>query len=173
MFQLSKALINRPVMSLRTGRPVATTTQAIINPDNLKIEGLYCQDSVNKKRLVLIYQDIRDSIPQGLVIDDHDVLCEPEELVRLKNVLDIGFELIGMPVYTTTKKRLGKVSDYAVESSTFYIQKFYVSQSLLKSFNGSLSVDRSQIVEITNKRIVIQDPLQPKPSLSRAAIPAS
>lgn len=175
MFQLSKTLLDRPVMSLRTGRPVATTIAAIINPNNLKIEGFYCQDSIDKKKqLVLINQDIRDIIPQGIVIDDHDVLSEPEELVRLKQVLDIGFELIGKPVFTNNKKRVGKVSDYAVESSTLYIQKIYVSQSLLKSLSGgNLGVDRSQIVEITNKQIVIQDPLQPKRSLARAAIPAN
>lgn len=176
MFQLSKSVIGRPVMSLRTGRPVATTLEAIINPNNLKIEGFYCQDSVDKKKqLVLIYQDIRDIIPQGIVIDDHDVLTEPDELIRLKEIIDIGFELIGKQVITSTKKRLGKVSDYAIETSTLYIQKLYVTQSLIKSLaSGNLGVDRSQIIEITNKRIVIQDPLQPKKSLSRsrAAIPA-
>jgi uncharacterized protein YrrD len=175
MFQLSKTLLDRPVMSLRTGRPVATTVAAIINPNNLKIEGFYCQDSIDRKtQLVLINQDIRDIIPQGIVIDDHDVLSEPEELVRLKQVLDIGFELMGKPVLTSNKRKIGKVSDYAVENSTLYIQKIYVSQSLLKSLaGGNLGVDRSQIIEITNKHIVIKDPLQPKRSLARAALPAN
>ncbi len=45
------------------------------------------------------------------------------------------------------------MNDYATEVETMYIQKLYVGQSLLKSFaGGSLSVDRSQIVEITNRR---------------------
>lgn len=160
-------------MSLRTGQPVATTTSVIMNPNNLKIEGFYCQDSVDRRQqLILIYQDVRDIIPQGIVIDDHDVLSQPDELVRLKNILDIGFDLIGKPVYTTTKKRLGKVNDYAVETATLYVQKIYVGQSFFKSLaGGSLGVDRSQIVEITDKRIVIQDPLQPKKVLTGATAP--
>ena len=67
MLRLSESLINRPVMSLRTGQPVATVTEPIINPNNLKIEGFYCTDRFSKNELVLLYQDIRDVITQGLM----------------------------------------------------------------------------------------------------------
>lgn len=162
MQQLIGALINRPVMSLRTGGQVATATQAIINPDNLKIEGFYCDDKFSKKQLVLLSQDIRDHLPQGYAVNDHDNLSEPVDLVRLKKVLEIDFQLIGKPVYTTKRKRLGRVNDFAVEAETMYIKKLYVGQPLIKSLTGGqLSVERNQIVRITSKRIVIQDPEQP------------
>lgn len=155
-------IINRPILSLRTGGVIATAVGPIINPNNLKIEGFYCLDKFDKKALVLLAQDIRDSLPQGFVVNDHDVLAVPEELVRLKTVLDTNFELMDKPVYTVRKKRIGKVNDYAVDSETMYVQKFYVGQSLWKSLSGGqLSVDRNQIVEITDKKIVIKDPLQP------------
>lgn len=166
MLQLSKAILGRPVMSLRTGGQIATVVGTIINPNNLKIEGLYCHDSINKKQqLVLLYQDIRDVIAQGVVVNDHDVLSEPEELVRLKDTMKLGFELLGKPVITDSKRKLGKVNDYAFESATMFIQKLYVSQSLLKNFStGGISVDRNQIIEITNRKIVVQDPLQGVPA---------
>ena len=162
MFVLSKSLVPQKVMSLRTGGQVAATLSPIINPNNLKIEGFYCQDSLDKKKqLVLLYQDIRDIMPQGIVVNDHDVLVEPSELVRLKTIMSLNFELIGKPVFTVNKNKVGKVGDYATELSTFFIEKIYVNQSLVKNFgNGNLSVERSQITEITNRRIVIQDPLQ-------------
>ncbi|MDQ5972544.1 MAG: hypothetical protein QG553_703 [Patescibacteria group bacterium] len=170
MLQLSKTLMDRPVMSLRTGGRVATATAPIINPNNLKIEGWYCHDHFSKNTLVLLSQDVRDIIGQGLVINDHENLSEIEDLVRLKDVLDLNFELLGKPVVTINKKRYGKVSDFAVETETFYIQKIYVSQSIMRSLNGgNLGVDRSQIVEITHHKIVIQDPLKPvKASASTA-----
>lgn len=163
MLQLTQALINRPVMSLRTGAQVATTLSAIINPNNLKIEGFHCQDSRDKKKqLVLLYQDIRDIVAQGIVVNDHDVLAEQEDLVRLKDVLALQFELIGKPVVTISKEKLGKVNDYAVESATMFVQKIYVSQSIIKSLaTGGLGIDREQIAEITNRKIVVQDPLKP------------
>ncbi|MGH7157974.1 MAG: hypothetical protein ACREGD_02765 [Candidatus Saccharimonadales bacterium] len=157
MLQLSAMLINRPVMSLRTGTQVAVTLAPIINPNNLKIEGFYCQDA-QRKRLVLVEQDIRDVLPQGLVVNDADVLAEPDELVRLKNTMEIHFELIGKAVVTTSREKLGKVSDYATETQSMMIKKLYVSRSIFKSFGtGSLGVDRTQIVEITPTKVVIQD----------------
>jgi len=148
-------------MSLRTGGPVGTTLSTIINPNNLKIEGFYCSDRFSKDHLVLISQEIRDIIPEGIVVNDHEALSNPEDLVRFKNVLSLKFELLGKKVITTDKIQLGKINDYAVDTSSMYIQKLYVSQSLVKNFKGGqLSVDRSQIVEITDKKIIIQD-IQP------------
>ncbi len=158
MLQLSGALLNRPILSLRIGRAVGTTTSAIINPDNLKIEGFYCTDTRSRKKLILLNQDVRDILPQGLVVNDTDVLSEPSDLVRLNKLLRLRFDVVGKQVETIDKKKVGKVSDYAVNVESLYIQKLYATQSLLQSFTGgSLSIDRSQIVEITDRKIVIND----------------
>jgi sporulation protein YlmC with PRC-barrel domain len=156
-------------MSLRNGQQVATTTTPIINPNNLKIEGFYCDDRFEKITLVLLYQDIRDIISQGFVVDDHDVLTSPEELVRLKEVMDINFSLVGKPVVTTSGQHVGKVSDFSTELETMYIQKLYVSRSMLKSLGGgNLGVDRSQINEITDKKIIINELLKTAPASAGA-----
>ncbi len=157
-------------MSLRTGGEIASITAPIINPDNLKIEGFYCEDRYDKKQLVLLFQDIREILPQGYVVNDHEVLVEPEELIRLKDVIALDFELIGKQVATVSKQKVGKVSDYATETETMMIQKVYVAQSVFKSFTGgSLSVDRNQIQEITPRRIIISDLLGRAPAAAAAS----
>lgn len=157
MLQLSAMLLNRPIMSLRTGTQIGVTVAPIINPNNLKIEGFYCQDT-SRKHLVLLEQDIRDVLPQGLVVDDADALTEPGELIRLKDTMNLRFELIGKHVITTDKNKVGKVTDYATETKSMFIKKLYVSQSLFKNFaTGSLGVDRTQIVEITRDKIIIAE----------------
>ena len=158
MLKLVHSLVKQPVVSLRTGGLIAHIDSAIINPENLKIEGFYCLDSRSRQRLILLAQDIRDIVPQGIVVDDYDVLAEPHELIRLEKVLKLDYELIGKPVQTTKKQRLGKVNDYAVDDQSFYIQKLYVERSLLKSIsNGQLSIDRTEIVEVTDKRVIIKE----------------
>jgi len=43
-----------------------------------------------------------------------------------------------------------------------FVQKIYVSQSIMKSFSGgALSIDRSQIVEISSSKIIVKDLQQP------------
>lgn len=168
MLKLSANILNKPVLSLRTGGVIATATRPLINPDNLKIEGFYCDDRFSKAELILLTQDIREALSKGLVVNDHNVLAEPEDLVRLKQVLEIDFEVIGKQVVTLDKQKVGKVHDYAVETSTMYIQKLYVTQSLMRSLTGgSLSIDRSLVHETTPSRIIITE------LSSKAPLPAS
>ncbi len=176
---LGQQLLDKPVLSLRTGAPVATVTSIIVNPNNLKIEGWHARDINRKTDGILLSQDIRDVVMQGFAVNDHDAISSPEDLVRLKPILDLNFELIGKPVYTEDKKRLGKVTDYAFDKNSFFIQKIYVGQSLVKSFSGgSLIVDRSQIIEITHKRITVKEASVPgkvtvsNPAVAQDAAPA-
>lgn len=161
MLKLGKDLVKLQVMSLRTGVPVAVTSSMIINPNNLKVEGWYVQDQFSKKRLILLADDIREILPQGLAINDQEVLSEEADLVRLKPILEIGFDLNGKYVASNSGKQYGKVSEFAVETESFLVKKIYASQSIIKNFStGSLSIDRTQIIEITNKTIIIEDPTE-------------
>lgn len=162
MLLMGQQLINKPVMSLRTGGPVGTVVDIIINPNNLKIEGWFVNDSTSKRRAVLLSQDIRDIIDQGFVVNDHEGLSDVDELVRLKPVLDIGFELIGKSVITKAKQKLGKVNDYAFDKDGFVIQKLYVNQSIVKSFSGGAAiVNRNQIIEINRRYIIVHEATVP------------
>jgi uncharacterized protein YrrD len=162
MLLMGQQLINKPVMSLRTGGPIGTVVEIIINPNNLKIEGWFVDDGSRKQRAVLLSQDIRDIIDQGFVVNDHDDLSDVNELVRLKSVLDLGFELIGKSVITKAKQRLGKVNDFAFDKDGFVIQKLYVNQSIVKSFSGGAAiVDRTQIIEINRRQIIVKEATVP------------
>jgi uncharacterized protein YrrD len=162
MLSLGLQFINKPILSLRTGTQLGKIREVIVNPDNLKIEGWYVDDDFHHETRILLSQDVRDIISQGFVVNDQDSLTSPNELVRLRQLLDLRFEVIGKPVKTVAKKRLGKVTDYAFEKDAFFIQKLYVGQSLVTSFSGgSAIVDRTQIVEITDREILVNDATVP------------
>lgn len=165
MLQLSSRLYNTPILSLRTGGVIATAIEPIINPNNLKVEGFYCADRFDKKSsLILLYQDVREVIPQGIVVNDHEVLAPQEDIIRLKDLINLHFTLLGKPVITESKAKIGKVNDFAVELETMFVQKLYVSQALRKNLSTSaLSVDRNQIIEITDRKIIINDLQQTSP----------
>ncbi len=166
-------MVNKPILSLRTGGQVGTAIAPIINPNNLKIEGWHAVSNHARGGGIMLTQDIRDIAPQGFIVNDEDAITEAEELVRLQSILELSFDLVGKTVVTKHRRRLGKVSDYSFEKDSFVIQKLYVSQSLMKSFSGgTLSIDRSQIIEITHKRIVVSDATVSESSGSRAFGPA-
>lgn len=172
MLKLFESTPGTPIMSLRTGGPIATLVQPIINPNNLYIEGWYVEDNLSKEHLILVSNDIRDVIQQGFVVNDHEVLATQNELIRLEETMKLAFDPLGLRVESESGRKYGKIADYAFETKNMYIQKLYVSQSLVKNFKGgTLSVDRAQIIEVTNKRVIIEDPVER--STSKAPSPSS
>jgi hypothetical protein len=157
MLKLSKSLLNQPVMSLRTGSPIATAIEPIINPHNLKIVGWWCKSGGGGKRLVLLAEDVREVMAKGLAINDEDALSAPQDLVRHREILDIRFKLPDK-VVKTKRQKLGKVSDYSYNDGMF-VQKLYVARPLHKVFatEDTLLIDRTQILEVTDNYILVQD----------------
>ena len=153
---LSSTLRNRPVMSLRTGGQIAVAIEPVINPHNLKILGWWCAEP-GGQRAVLLSEDVRESMPNGLAVNNEDALSEPADLVRHKEILEINFELIDKLV-RTKRQKLGKVNDFSYNDGMF-VQKLYVARPLRKVFTSddTLIIDREQILEVTDKYILVRD----------------
>jgi hypothetical protein len=102
-------------------------------------------------------EEIREALPNGLAVNDEDALSEPADLVRHKEILDINFELMDKPV-RTKRQKIGKVSDYSYNDGLF-VQKLYVARPLRKVFTSedTLIIDREQILEVTDKYILVRD----------------
>jgi len=154
---MSKSLFNRPVMSLRSGSQIAVAIEPIINPHNLKILGWWCSPRGSQGRLVLLSEDVRELMPQGLAVNDDDGLSSPDDLVRHREILDIKFQLIDKTV-RTKRQKLGKVSDFSYNEGMF-VQKLYVARPVTKIFSSqdTLLIDRTQILEVTDNYILVHD----------------
>lgn len=158
MLLMSKSLYNRPVVSLRLGRPVAVAVEPIINPHNLKILGWWCKTPSSTKQKVLLSEDVRETVPQGLAVNDEDALSHTDELVRHNEILGIHFQLIDK-VVKTRRTKLGKITDFAYEDGGMFVQKLYVARPLTKLFasEDTLIIDRNQIIEVTDRYILVRD----------------
>jgi uncharacterized protein YrrD len=151
-------IINTPVMGLQTGKELAKTGIAIINPHNLsiiayRITGPHLDHDPSYLRTA----DIREMGSLGMIIDSSDEFVEPEDIITDKKIYDIEFHLDGKHVVDDHKKKVGKVADYIVDIDSFIIQQLVVKRPLLKSFtDDELIVHRGQIVEVTDDLIVIK-----------------
>lgn len=161
---LGSQLINTPVMSLQSGTALGTITAAIIDPRKLQVAAYYVSGPRITETSIVHTSDIREYGPLGFIVDSADsVMALDEDLVRLQEIISFNFSLLSKPVVDDTKKKLGKVIDYTLESGTYSIQKLHVSQSLVKNFsNTNLIIHRSQIIEITNSKILVRSATIPK-----------
>jgi len=159
MLVSAENLWGTPIMSLQTGAQIAETRAAIIDPRHLSIAAFYVEGPNIAEPTVLHPSDIRELSDIGIIVDSQDKLMSLDGLVRLQQVIDFGFDLKGLKVVDEHKRKLGKVSEYSVETDGFTIQQVYTEQSLLRSFStmGS-TIHRSQIVSVTNDVLVVSSP---------------
>jgi sporulation protein YlmC with PRC-barrel domain len=174
MLKLSIDLFNRPIISLRTGGQIGVAIRPLINPNNLKIEGWFCTTVYEKGTHLLPTVEIREIAKQGIAVNDHESITHLDEFVRLKNIIAIDFQLIGKAVVAEPRKHLGKVDDYATDLDSFYIQRLYVAPQVTRLFTrDKITITRQQIVEITDKKIIVSDPTITVPAFFTAPAPAT
>lgn len=160
MLVYSDRLHDIPVLSLQTGSPLAITSEPLIDPRRLHVIAFYCEGPlVDIKPAVLHTADIREFSDIGIIVDGSDDIMSPEGLVRLQEIIDFNFSLIGMKVIDNHQKKIGKVYDYTVETESFIIKKLSIKRPLLQSLNDAeLLIDREQIIEITSDTIIVRAP---------------
>lgn len=134
------------------------TTLPIINPNNLKIEGWHAEERGSRDYRILPSTHVREILPKGLVVDDHESLTLPEDLVRMQDIIQLQFELKGKSVKTDAGRKLGKITDYVTDDQSMLVQKIHITPNGLKSLTkNDLIIGRNQIVEINNKEIIVKE----------------
>ena len=158
MLVLGSRLDDTPVMSLQTGTRLARTDTPLINPANLKIVAFKLDGPLlSEQPSFLRTADIREMSSVGMIIDSSDELIGLDDVIKIKQLHELNFSLIGMSVIDETRHKLGKVSNYTVDTSSFVIQQLDVQRGILKGLTEtSILIHRSQITEINDNAIIVK-----------------
>lgn len=153
-------LVGAPILSLQTGSELAKVGDPIIDPRKLVIMAFRVTGNrVTHSDAVLHPEDIREMSDIGIIVDSTDQLMSTEGLVRLQEVIDFGFTLPGIRVEDDTHRKLGTVKGYAIDPESFFVQQLYVQPPLVRSLSVTvLTIHRSQIISVDNRRIVVKSP---------------
>jgi sporulation protein YlmC with PRC-barrel domain len=163
-----------PIISLQTGEAVAMTRQPILAIATLEIMALRCESAHGKAPLLLMARDIRQFAADCVIVDDEDELADPQDIVRLNAILEASYDPLGKAVVSDAGRKLGSVEDYTFNLETNRVQQLQVRQSLIKAWLGtSLMVDRSQIIDITPRQIMVRDATVKAPVMQSEPIPES
>jgi uncharacterized protein YrrD len=158
MLLLGSRLNSTPIMGLQTGTQLAVTKDAIIDPSNLKIVAYEVDGPLLSERPAFIrIADVRELSDVGMIIDSNDEFIGISDVIAIEKIYKLGFKLIGLSVIDESKHKLGKVSDYSLETGSFIIQQLNVKRGTLKSLGETeLLIHRSQIVEISDDYIIVR-----------------
>jgi len=160
MLLLGSRLIHTPVMSLQTGAKLATTAKPVIDPSTLHILAYEVEGDLLTTRPSFIRTlDIREYGRLGMIVNSSDEFVGIDDIIKLKKIYDLQFALIGLPVIDEHTRRLGKVSDYTVETGSYIIQQLSIRRGFLKGITDTgVLVHRSQIIEINDQAIIVKSP---------------
>lgn len=156
----SERLLNCPVLSLHVGGEVARTSEIIVDPNELKIAAFRISGPQIGGEVGNYLQEnrIREYSSMGMVVDSFDDFVDTNEAISLQKILGLNFTLIGMKVVTRKGTKLGKVSDFTVNTEGFMVQQLIVQRPIIKAFlDPELVIGRSEVVEITDREIIVRD----------------
>lgn len=168
MILLGSSLKNASVMGLQTGGELARTQSAIIDPATLTIVAYEVTGALLPHHPTLLrVADVRELSDLGFIIDSDDEFVQPEDIIKLHEIYQLHFHLLGMNVTDEKRRKLGKVIDFTLETNGFVIQQLTVRRPLLHSLNDTeLLIHRSQIIEINDDAIVVHSEAKaPEPEL--------
>jgi len=145
-------------MGLQTGTQLAIAKAPIIDPGNLKIIGYEVEGPLLSERPSFIrIADVRELSDVGMIVDSNDEFVGLHDVIAIEKIYKLGFKLIGLNVIDESKRKLGKVNDYRLDTGGFIIQQLNVSRGALKSISETeLLVHRSQIVEINDNEVIVR-----------------
>ncbi len=163
MLMVGSRFIGMPVLSLHIGGQTAAVKRVVVDPEDLSIMAFELEGPIIRDPEIgsfLMAEDIRETSNQGLVVDSADRFVNPEDVIRLNEVLELNFNLEGLKVVTKEGKnikKLGKIIDYTVDSSTLSIFQIIAQRPFMESFvDPQLTINRSQITEVDDFKITIK-----------------
>ena len=175
MLLLASRLEKYPVMSLQTGGKVAELLAPVIDPGTLAVVAYTVAAPLldSQKTQLLRVADIRELSDIGMIVDSIDEIVAYGDVIKLDELYDLGFPLVGMRVRDEKRVKLGKVIDYTIDVATFTAVQLTVKRPLMHSFTDTeLVIHRSQIVEINDEAIVVHSKAE-VPEHTRTTSPGS
>ena len=152
-------LVGTSILSVQAGRPIATVSELIIDPNSLKTIAFRVNGPmVNRNENILDVSSVREYSNYGIVIDDIDELMTAGDIIKISKVLELNFNLVGLKVETKKGSNLGKVVDYTLTPEDFMVQQIIVKRPMIKRFvDPELTIPRKEIVEIDDYKIIVKD----------------
>lgn len=150
-------LLNYPILSLHTASRIAEVKALVVDPNFLKIVAFEISAVSSKQRLFLDVTSVREFSKMGMIVDSDEEFIEQNDVIKLKETIELGFILENMKVVTKKKTMLGRVEDFMVTTDDFQVMQLIVKRPIYKALiDPELVIGRSEIHEINDNEIIVK-----------------
>ena len=150
-------LLNYPILSLHTASKIAEVKALIIDPNFLKVVAFEINVASSKQCLFLETASVREFSKMGMIVDSDEEFVEQGDVIKLKEMIELGFTLENMKVLSKKKTMLGRVEDFIVTTDDFRVMQLIIKRPIYKSLiDPKLVIGRSEIHEINDTEIIVK-----------------
>ncbi len=150
-------LLKYPILSLHTASRIAEVKGLVIDPNFLKVVAFEINAISSKQRLFLEASSVREFSKMGMIVDSDEEFVEKDDVIKLKETIDLGFSLDNMKVISKKKAMLGRIEDFIINTEDFQIMQLVVKRPIYKALiDPELVIGRSDIHEINDSEIIVK-----------------
>lgn len=150
-------LLKYPILSLHTASRIAEVKSLVIDPNFLKVVAFEISATSSKQRLFLEASSVREFSKMGMIVDSDEEFVEKDDVIKLKETIELGFSLDNMKVVSKKKAMLGRIEDFIINTEDFQIMQLIVKRPIYKALiDPELVIGRSDIHEINDNEIIVK-----------------
>ena len=150
-------LLKYPILSLHTASRIAEVKDLVIDPNFLKVVAFEISAVSSKQRLFLEASSVREFSKMGMIVDSDEEFVEKDDVIKLKETIELGFSLDNMKVVSKKKAMLGRIEDFIINTEDFQIMQLIVKRPIYKALiDPELVIGRSDIHEINDSEIIVK-----------------
>ena len=146
-----------PILSLHTASRIAEVKGLVIDPNFLKVVAFEISAASSRQSLFLEASSVREFSKMGMIVDSDEEFVEKDDVIKLKETIDLGFSLDNMKVISKKKAMLGRIEDFIINTEDFQIMQLIVKRPIYKALiDPELVIGRSDIHEINDSEIIVK-----------------
>ena len=150
-------LLKYPILSLHTASRIAEVKSLVIDPNFLKVVAFEISAASSRQSLFLEASSVREFSKMGMIVDSGEEFVEKDDVIKLKETIDLGFSLDNMKVVSKKKAMLGRIEDFIINTEDFQIMQLIVKRPIYKALiDPELVIGRSDIHEINDSEIIVK-----------------
>lgn len=158
MQKISSEFESTTIITRRERTVLGSLKNIILNPETGDAIGLsFYVAGAKHKEMVVNTSAITGVGTNFIMIESIDNASLPDEIIRIKETLDLGIEIVGSRVIDEDERHLGKVRDWSVNLKTMHLERLYVTSSrLVKMLTRDLIIPANDIIKIEKDKIIVR-----------------
>ena len=123
-------ILGAKVQQEDTGETLALLNLPIIDPDTGVVEAFWVKPAALAIDDAILQTSNILSFKKNIYIKDVNVIAEPQDVLRIADILEDGRLFTGSVVKNESGKRYGKVNSVSFSTDTYVLKNIYTSRAL-------------------------------------------